>query len=86
VERDGSRAEQGGFALLVQRFSPVRLKQRREASGLTRTELAYAVGRSEQMVFLWEKGKFVPPTEVLVRIAQALGVDVGDLFEDGSDG
>lgn len=37
------------------------------------------------MVWLWERGKFVPPTKVVARIAQCLGVEVGDLFEEDGD-
>ena len=69
----------------AQRFSPSRLRSLREGAGLTRTDVAYAARRSEQSVWLWERGKVVPPTEALERVAHALGVNVGDLFEDGHD-
>jgi transcriptional regulator with XRE-family HTH domain len=35
------------------------------------------------MVWQWERGSSVPPTPVVEKIAQCLGVDVADLFEDG---
>jgi transcriptional regulator with XRE-family HTH domain len=37
------------------------------------------------MVWLWERGKSVPPTPVLELIAQCLGIEVGDLFEVDGD-
>jgi transcriptional regulator with XRE-family HTH domain len=70
----------------VQRFSPSRLRQLRLAAGMTRTEIAYAASRAEQSVWLWEAGRTTPPTDVLERIAQALGCRIDDLFEVDGDG
>ena len=64
-----------------ERFSPSRLKSLREAAGLTRTDVGSAVRRSEQSVWLWERGSVRPPTDVLEAIASLLGCTVGDFFE-----
>jgi DNA-binding transcriptional regulator YiaG len=73
-------------ALSISHFSPTRIKELREAAGLSRTALAYLVGRSEQMVWRWENGWHTPPAPTLERLANALECSVGDLFEeDGAE-
>ncbi len=67
---------------MPQHFSPNRLKTLREHAGLTRTAVAYVAGRSEQSVWLWERGKVAPSVETLERVASLLGVAVGDFFEE----
>ena len=62
-------------------FSPAQLKYLREQAGLTRTDVAFASRRSEQSVSLWERGRVVPPVDVLVRVASLLDCRVGDFFE-----
>jgi DNA-binding XRE family transcriptional regulator len=68
--------------LRTQRFSPSRLRQLREKACVSRTDLAYAVRRSEQSVWLWERGKVQPPVAIIEQIASFLGCDVQDLFEE----
>jgi transcriptional regulator with XRE-family HTH domain len=68
-----------------QRFAPTRLRDLREAAGLSRVELAFACRRTEQSVYLWESGRTTPPTPVVEQIASALGVMVSDLFEEAGD-
>jgi transcriptional regulator with XRE-family HTH domain len=47
--------------------------------------VAYVANRTEQSVWLWERGKVTPRVETLERIASLLGVSVGDFFErDGA--
>lgn len=66
----------------AQRFSPTRLKQLREAACVSRTDVAYAVRRSEQSVWLWERGKVTPPVAIVEQIAAFFDCDVRDFFED----
>ncbi len=63
-------------------FSPARLRQLREEACVSRTDVAYAVRRSEQSVWLWERGKVRPPLAIIERIAAFLDCDVRDLFEE----
>ena len=58
----------------AQRFSPARLRSIREASGQSRVDLAFAVRRTEQSVYLWESGRTTPAVQVLEDIAAALEV------------
>jgi DNA-binding XRE family transcriptional regulator len=65
-----------------QRFSPSRFKGLRERAGVSRIEVAYVAHRTEQTVWLWERGKVTPQVEILARVASHLGCAVGDFFDD----
>jgi DNA-binding XRE family transcriptional regulator len=69
----------------TQRFSPSRFKELREAAGLTRTAVGYAAGRSEQSVWLWERGKVTPSLDVLAQVAVLIGCQVDDFLDGGRD-
>lgn len=64
-----------------QRFAGTRLRRIREDRGITREELATATGRGYESISSYELGRAVPSVEALARMALALKVDVGDLFE-----
>ncbi len=55
------------------------LRDLREARGMSRERLADAVGRSADAVSTWELGRNKPRRSTLVRIANALRVDVSEL-------
>ncbi len=61
---------------------PERLRDIRTAAGLTATQLAAKVGRSEQSIQLYERGSVTPPIEMVYAMADALGVSVSDLVND----
>lgn len=61
-------------------FAPERLKARRKAAGMSRTELAYHVGRAEQTIAQWERGEMTPSSDALMSAAQALGIEITDLY------
>ena len=50
-------------------------------SGLTKTECARAAGVSRSQLYMYETGKLRPELKNAVRIAEALGVEVGDVAE-----
>jgi DNA-binding XRE family transcriptional regulator len=58
----------------------VRLAAARQACGMSAAELARRAGVSRQTVYAIESGTFVPNTAVALRMAQALGVPVDQLF------
>ena len=62
-------------------FSGNRLREHRELRGFSREQLAVATGRSFQLIYLYERGRNVPPTQTLGRLANALGCSVADFFE-----
>lgn len=56
------------------------ISDRRKALGITQDRLAAAVGISRQHLIAIEKGTSTPSVIVAIRIAQALGVEVADIF------
>lgn len=57
-----------------------RLREAREARGLTQAELASAIGVSRKTVNTVENGVFVPSTVIALKLAAALGEPVEALF------
>lgn len=60
-----------------------RIKELREAAGVTQTELAERTGITRTTIWRLEAGEsVVTTTQTLVKIADALNVNVSDLFFD----
>ena len=57
-----------------------RLKELREAKGLTQAQLADLIGVSRKTVNTVENGVFIPSTVVALKLAGALGCAVEELF------
>jgi len=57
-----------------------RLSEFRNATGLTQTELAVAVGVSRQAIYAIEKGQYNPSLTLAYRIARFFNVSVYDIF------
>jgi DNA-binding XRE family transcriptional regulator len=57
-----------------------RLRQRRQAAGLSQQALATRCGLTRQAVNAIEAGQYVPNTLVALRLARALGSRIEDLF------
>lgn len=56
------------------------LRDAREAMGWTQAELADAIGVSRKTVNTVENGVFIPSVVVALKLAQALGTTVEQLF------
>lgn len=61
------------------------IKARREALGLTQTELATIAGVSRQLVGALESGRHLPRVDAAIGIARVLGVATETLFGSRSD-
>lgn len=61
-----------------------RLHDLRKASGLTQSDLAEKAGISLSFLSFLESGKRKGSLETYARLAQALGMGVDELFQDGS--
>lgn len=59
-----------------------RIKQAREAAGLTQRELATVIGVSDGLVGQWESHKKKPGRETLRRLAETLLVDMATLLSE----
>ena len=57
-----------------------RIREARDARGLTQAELAERIGVSRKTVNTVENGVFIPSTVVALKLAGALGCAVEDLF------
>ncbi|GAB6134603.1 helix-turn-helix transcriptional regulator [Thermococcus prieurii] len=57
-----------------------RLRELREAKGLTQEELARALGVTRQTVIAIEKGKYDPSLRLAFKIARFFGVKIEDIF------
>ncbi len=58
---------------------PERLKAAREAAGLSRQQLALAVGLTRQVIHLYETGQREPTWSVVQRLADTLHVGLDNL-------
>ncbi|MBR2615837.1 MAG: XRE family transcriptional regulator [Clostridia bacterium] len=56
------------------------LRQYRKMLGLTQKELAQRIGYTEKSVSKWEKGDALPPTEMLVSIAELFGIGLDEMI------
>jgi transcriptional regulator with XRE-family HTH domain len=59
-----------------------RIRRLREQRELSQQELAARVGKSQAALSFWEKGRRAPDLVDLMKIAEALAVDVGTLFPE----
>lgn len=56
------------------------IAQFRNIRGLTQQELADRIGVNRSALAMWEAEKSWPPSALLPRIAEALGVSIDDLY------
>ena len=48
---------------------------------ISQQDLANAIGVSRQTIFAIEKGKFIPSTELALKLSAYFGKSVNDLFQ-----
>ncbi len=63
-----------------------KLKQLRNDKGLTQPDLAAAMGIEQSYLSKLENGKSLPSNDVLNRILDVFGLDIGDLVDDLDQG
>jgi transcriptional regulator with XRE-family HTH domain len=64
----------------IRRGIAKRISDARAEAGLTQTALATACGVSQPAVVAWERGSRLPSAIVIIRLADALGVETGWLL------
>lgn len=62
---------------------PQKLRQAREAKGLTQEQVAWILGVSQELVAFWEKGDRVPSSLQLGQLAHLYGVKRESFFREG---
>jgi transcriptional regulator with XRE-family HTH domain len=60
----------------------LKLKQLRQAAGLTQFQLAVATGINQANISRWERGQREALVTAIPQLAVALGVEVQELFRD----
>lgn len=78
---DVRSTEQGDAPTLTSKLG-VRLKLARQTKGLTLKNLATAAGCSESLLSKIENGKASPSLPMLHRLVEALGTNIGRMFEE----
>ena len=63
-----------------------RIRRARDLAGMSQTELAQAAGVTRGLVGNWESHRKKPGREVLMRLAEALGVSAASLLGEPVDG
>ena len=58
----------------------LRIKELRKKTEMTQNALAKKIGVNQSSVAQWETGLTVPRASILPRIADALGVNIQDLY------
>lgn len=66
------------------KFNSELLKRRREEMRLTQTDLARMIGKSQQMIALYENGSNIPKADVLEKMCRVLGLNQTDLLYDST--
>ncbi|MEU8271568.1 helix-turn-helix transcriptional regulator [Sphaerisporangium sp. NPDC049002] len=69
----------------ISRFSREKLRRARLSAGLSQRQLAYCLDVSSSSVLRWEQGTCSPIADRLPQIAEILGIEIKDLFEEASD-
>lgn len=64
-------------------WSGALLREQRVNKGWSQDELAWAVRTSQRNIARWEKNDNIPGANNVAALAHALGVDLGDFYENG---
>jgi len=59
-----------------------RLREAREAMGISQAELAGRAGVKRGVIQVWEAQTHVPRTDHAMRVAEVMGLGLEDLFHD----
>ena len=62
-----------------------KMRSARQAKGLSQGELSKLVGVSRQTVNMVESGEYNPTLGLCIKICEALGCTLNDLFWDGEN-
>lgn len=62
----------------------MRIRELRERLGISQAELARRMGVKHTSVIQWETGKAMPAAAKLPKLAEVLGVEIGELFDAAS--
>lgn len=69
------------FSTIAQRFA-WNLRIARKRADLTQRGLAAKMGRSQDRIAEWESGRCLARTDAIVRLAEALEIEPGELLRE----
>jgi len=69
------------FTTITERFA-WNMRIARNRTGLTQRGLAARMGRDQSRIAEWESAKCLPRTEAIVRLAEALEIEPGELLRE----
>jgi transcriptional regulator with XRE-family HTH domain len=69
------------FSTIAERFG-WNLRIARKRTGLTQRALAARMGRTQDRIAKWESGRCLARTDAIVRLAEALEVEPGELLRE----
>jgi transcriptional regulator with XRE-family HTH domain len=69
------------FSTVAERFG-WNLRIARQRAGLTQRRLAARLGKHQRRIAEWESGECLPRTVAIVRLAEALEIDPGELLRE----
>jgi ribosome-binding protein aMBF1 (putative translation factor) len=58
------------------------LKIARQRADISQRELARRIGRHQKRIATWERGRCCPQIDTVVRLAEALEINPGELLRD----
>lgn len=61
------------------------LLEKRRANNLSQSEVALAVGVSQQAVSLWETGAREPPIDALIKLSELFNCTIDELVKGGEE-
>ena len=79
-DSSSSRRDSSGYAERIRKWLPRRMRELREAAGLTVYKLWRKCGVSQNTISEIESGKRMPGLHVLARLAWGVGVTLGEFF------
>lgn len=69
------------FTTIAQRFA-WNLRIARQRADLTQRGLAAKMGRTQERIAKWESGRCLARTDAIVRLAEALEIEPGELLRE----
>ena len=67
-------------------YMAAKLKEFRNAKGLSVVEVGRLVGKSDKTISAWEVGRGQPDADMLVRLCEIFEVNISDFYRDSGDG
>lgn len=71
--------------MTTREYMAARLKEFRNAKGMSVVEVGKLVGKSDKTISAWEVGRGQPDADMLVRLCQIFEVEISDFYQKTSE-